>query len=112
MYLIASAALMGALLPQLAKTAQDSREGSDYRIADGIRSVLDSLRTGTAITFSFGPWSTEDSARLVGREIILTYGNGTVALQTRYELPNVTLSPGVSYRVWLNGNQVGVSETG
>ena len=109
-YLIASAALIGSLVPQLARTAQDSREGSDYRVADGIRSVLDSLHPGTVVTFSFG--STGDSARLVGREIILFYGNGTVTLQTRYELPNITLTPEVSYRVWLGGNQVGVSEAG
>jgi len=111
-YLIASAALIGALAPQLARTAEDSREGSDYRVADGIRSVLDSLRSGTVVTFSFGTWSTGDSVRLDGREINLMYGNGTVALQTRYELPNMTLVPGISYRVWLVGNLVGVSEAG
>lgn len=112
MYLIASAALIGVLMPQLVGATQDSREGSDYRFADGIRSVLDSLRPGTVVTFSFGSGSMGDSARLDGNEIIFTYGNGTVSLQTQYDLPNVTLVPGVSYQVWLKGNQVGVSEAG
>jgi hypothetical protein len=111
-YLIASVALIAVLSPQLGGAAQDSREGSDYRVADGIRSVLDSLRPGTVITFSFGSLSAGDSARLDGNEIILMYGNGTVSLQTRYDLPNVTLVPGVSYQVWLKGDQVGVSEAG
>jgi len=111
-YLIASAALIAALMPPLVGTVQYSREGSDYRIADGIRSVLDSLRPGTVTSFYFGSWSTGDSAHLDGHEVILTYGNGTVALQTRYNLPNVTLSPDVHYQVWLKGNQVDVSGAG
>ena len=111
MYLIASAALIAALMPQLAGTAQDSREGTDYRVADGIRSVLDSLRPGTVVTLSFGSW-TGDSARLEGHEITLMDGSGAVALQTRYELPNVTLVPNVSYQVWLNGNGAEVTQAG
>lgn len=112
MYLIASAALIAALVPQLGGVARDSREGSDYRVADGIRSVLDSLRPGILVTFSFGSWSTGDSARLDGHEVILTYGNGSVVFQTRYDLPNITITPSVSYQVWLEGNRVGVSEAG
>ncbi|HYA55555.1 MAG TPA: hypothetical protein VED22_02035 [Nitrososphaerales archaeon] len=112
MYLIASAALIAALVPQMAGTAQDSREGSDYRVADGIRSVLDSLRPGTVITFSFPSWATGDSARLSGNEVIFMYGNESVALQTRYNLPNSTLAPGVSYQVRLKGNMVSVSQAG
>jgi hypothetical protein len=111
-YLIASAALIAALTPQLVGATRDSREGSDYRVADGIRSVLDSLRPGTIVTFSFGSWSTGDSARLDGNEVILNYGNGSVALHTRYDLPNITLTPNVSYQVWLEGNRVSVSEAG
>lgn len=112
MYLIASAALIAVLVPQLAGAARDSREGSDYRVADGVRSVLDSLRPGTVVTFSFSSWSTGDSARLGGHEVILNYGNGSIALQARYDLPNITLAPNVSYQVWLKGNQVSVSESG
>jgi hypothetical protein len=111
-YLIASAALIAVLSPQLVGAAQDSREASDYRVADGIRSVLDSLRPGTVITFSFGSWSAGDSARLQGREVILTYGNGTVALQTLYEVPSITILPDVSYQLWLKGNHVVVSVAG
>ncbi|HXW95114.1 MAG TPA: hypothetical protein VEJ19_05355 [Nitrososphaerales archaeon] len=111
MYLIASAALIGALGPQLAGTVQDSREGTDYRIADGICSVLDALRPGILVTFSFDSL-TGDSAHLDGHEVSLIDGKGAVTFQTRYGLPNITLTPNVSYQVWLKGNEVSVSEAG
>jgi hypothetical protein len=91
---------------------QDSREGSDYREAEGICSVLDSLRPGTVVTFSFGGWSAGDSARLAGQVVSFANGNWTVNMRTQYSLPNVTLSPGVQYRVWLEGNSVRVNEGG
>lgn len=112
LYLIASAALIAALAPQLAGTTQDSREGSDYRIADGIQSILDSLHPGTVVTFSFGGLPSGDQARLEGHEVILTYGKGAFALRTLFDLPNVTLAPDVSYQAWLEGNEVGVRESG
>jgi len=111
-YLIASAALIAALAPQLAGAAHDSREGSDYRIADGIRSILDSLHPGTVVTFSFGAWPMGDAARLDGHDVNLTYGDGTLVLRTLYDLPNVTLAPNASYQAWLEGNVVGVREIG
>jgi len=111
-YLVASAALVGALTPQLVGVAQDSREGSDYRMADGIRSVLDSLRPGTVVTFSYGALSAGESARLSGHEVSFVNDNLTVAVRTLYSLPNVTLSPGVEYRVWLGGGSVRVGEIG
>ena len=111
-YLIASAALVAALTPQLIGASQDSREACDYRMADGIRSVLDSLRSGTVVTFSFSGWPTPDSAHLTGHAIVFTGANWTVTARTRYSLPNVTLSPGVNYQVWLQGSSVRVSEHG
>ena len=81
-YLIASAALVGALSPQLSGTAEDSREGCDYRVADGMRSVVDSLRPGMAVTISFSDWSTGDPAHLSGHEIRFASGNWTVIMLT------------------------------
>ena len=103
---------MAALTPQLIRATQDSREGCDYRLADGIRSVLDSLHPGTVVTFSFTGWSTGDSAHLTGHAVSFEAGNWTVVMQTRYALPNVTLAPGIEYQVWLEGDSVRVNEPG
>jgi hypothetical protein len=111
-YLIASVALVAAFTPRLIGTTQDSREGIDYRMADGISSLLDSLRPGIVLTFSFGAWSTADSAHLSGHLVSLQDGNLTVTMRTRFSLPNATLSPGVQYRAWLEGGSVRVSELG
>jgi len=103
---------MAALSPQLTAATQDSREGYDYRIADGIRSVIDSLRPGMLVAFSFGTWSISDSAQLAGHTISITGGNWKVIMSTRYSLPNVTLLPSAQYQVWLEGNSVRVSGPG
>lgn len=111
-YLVAAAALVAALSPQLIGATQDSREGCDYRTADGIRSLLDSLSPGTVVTFSFGAWSTGDLARLAGHAVSFANGNWRVIMPTRYFLPNVTLSPGAQYKIWLEGDSVRVNELG
>ena len=64
------------------------------------------------VALSFGTSSTGDSARLEGQQIVFSDGDGTLALSTSHVLPNVTLSPGVLYRVWLEGNYVRVSPDG
>ena len=99
-------------MPELAGTARDSRAGSDYREADGICAVLDGLRPGITVALLFGTESTGDSAHLEGRQVVFSDGNGSLALSTNHVLPNVTLSPGVLYRVWLEGNYVRVSPAG
>jgi hypothetical protein len=111
-YLIASAALVGALTPQLLGVMEDSREGADWRIADGIRVALDALRPGIALTLSYGTWSSSDTVHLGGREVSIAYGNGTITLPTVWNLPNVTLTPSVSYRAWLSGATVQVTQAG
>jgi hypothetical protein len=111
-YLIASAALVAVLIPPLAGTLQDSREGSDYRVVEGISSLLNSMQPGTTVTFSIAPWSTRDSARLGGHEVTISDGNGTLAMPSRWTLPNVTVSPGVGYQAWLTGGYVSVSAVG
>jgi len=55
---------------------------------------------------------TTGEARLFGNEVVIADGNTTVGLASRWILPNVTLSPGVSYQVWLVGDEVMVSKAG
>ena len=111
-YLIASVALIGVLSPQLVGVTRDSREGADWRNADGIRAVLDALRPGMVITFSFGAWSTSDEVYIGGNLVSVSYGNGTISLPTTWSLPDVVLSPSVSYRAWLDGDEVQVTRAG
>ena len=111
-YFVASAALVGALTPTLIGAVHDSREGCDYRVADGIRSVLDSLRPGMVVTLSFSGSPTVDSARLSGRAVTFADGDQTVTMRTQHSLPNVVLSPGVQYEVWLQGDSVRVRKPG
>lgn len=111
-YLIASAALVAALVPQLSGTLQDSREGADYRVAEGIQSVLNLLSPGANLTLSFGDWPSSDVARLAGYDVTFDYGNGTLVLPVRWALPDFTLFPGLGYQVWLVNDKVRVTEIG
>jgi hypothetical protein len=111
-YLIASVALVGALTPQLMGVVGDSKEGADWRNADGIHVALDALRPGIVLTLSYGTWSTDDIVHLGGRDVSITYGNGMITFPTVWNLPNVTLTPSMSYCVWLAGTDVQVTQAG
>lgn len=111
-YLIASAALILVLSPMLTGAARDSREGADWRTADGVRAVLDSLRPGITLDMSFGVSSSADPLRLRGHLISCDYGGGTISLPTRWALPDVTLSPLVNYAVRVSGGEVLVVRSG
>ncbi len=111
LYLIASAALLLVLSPLLFGTAGAAREGADWRNADGVRAVLDNLRPGTAVRFSYGMSGT-DAIHLRGGLISCDYGGGTVSLRSRWALPDVTLLPAVEYTARVNGGRVEVTQTG
>jgi len=111
-YLIASAALVGVMAPQLVGLARDSREGADWRIADGVRAAIDALRPGTTIILYLGTLSSIDQVHLEGNSISIASGNGTVALATEWSLSNITLAPSHSYRLSLEGNEVQATQVG
>ena len=111
-YLIAAAALVGVLAPQIAGVASLSREGADLRCAEGVRATLDSLRPGMAVVFSFDAWPLSDPILLGGTAISVSYGNGTVTLPVEWQLPSLTLSPSVPYRAWLANGTVQVAPVG
>jgi len=111
-YLIASAALVGVMSPQLMGLTGDSREGADWRVADGIRATIDALRPGTTIVLYFGTLASMDQVRLGGKSIAITWGNTTVGLESKWNLPNATLAPSHVYRLRLVGNDVQVTPVG
>ena len=111
-YLVASAALIGVMAPQLASVASLSREGADWRSADGVAVALDSLRPGVTLAITFGGWPSNDAIVLGGHRVSISYGNGTFDLASRLPLPNMTLTPFTSYRAWLSGGDVEVEQDG
>ena len=92
-YLLASAALVLLFTPQLAGVATDSRAVADWRNLDGVRAVIDSLRPGLTLQFSFGAGGFSDSIRLGGHTVSSFDGNGTISMAVVWALPNVTLVP-------------------
>lgn len=111
-YVIASAALVLVLSPILIGTANDSREGVDWRNVDAIGTAMDELRPGVTLEISFGSSSSGDVVQLAGHQVSCSYGGGTVSMSSRWTLPEVTLSPSVHYSVWLNGGNVRVAQVG
>jgi hypothetical protein len=112
LYLVASVALVLVVAPQLTGLAGDSREGADWRNVDGMRKVVDALGQGDTVNLTFTGAFAADPIVLTGFHIACDYGNGTLVLPSRWALPNTTLLPGHHYRVWLNGGEVQVTETG
>jgi hypothetical protein len=112
LYLIASAALVLMLGPPLTGVARDSREGADWRSVDGVRQVLDGLRPGIALDFSYGSSPTADSIHLAGSFVSCDYGSGTISLPSRWTLPSTTLLPTVHYTASLTGEEVQVAQLG
>lgn len=106
-YIIAAAALLLVLSPPLLGTAQDARAASDWRSADGVRAILDSLRPGVRVHFSYGGSRGWDNLTLGDRKVSVSYGGGTISLPTRWELTSETLVPAKGYVAFLQG---GVAE--
>lgn len=105
-YLLASMALVLLLSPQLLRVARDSRASSDWRYADGVRAVVDSLAPGAKVEITFGVAKVSDPVQLLGHHVICFDGNGTISLPVRWDLPNTTLAPGMHYRLSLSSGEV------
>lgn len=101
LYIFASVALVLLFTPQLDGVARDARESADWRNVDGVRAVIDSLRPGVAVLFTYGGSFAPDDVRLGGHLVSCPDGNGTISMPVTWPLPNVTLSPSVRYRLAL-----------
>ena len=100
-YIFASVALVLCLTPQLGGVAKDARESADWRNVDGVRVVIDSLRSGITVLMAYGSSDTMDDVRLGGHFVSCSDGNGTVSMSVEWVLPNMTLFPAIQYRLTL-----------
>jgi hypothetical protein len=107
---MAALAMILVLSPALTSAVKDSRQGADWRVLDGVRSVLDSLRPGFMAFLTFGVSGSSDSMQMGGHRISISYGSGSILQGSKWNLANATLLPGVAYQVWLAGGTVQVAK--
>ncbi len=107
--MVAAAVLLLVLTPAVSTAARLSREGADWRYADGVAAVFDSLRPGVEVRFSYGASPSADPLVLAGTTVTVYDGQGSIALTTRYPVPTMTLAPTVSYTAKLVGGAVEVT---
>ncbi|MDG6963726.1 MAG: hypothetical protein JRN27_03810 [Nitrososphaerota archaeon] len=108
LYIAAAAALLLVLSPALMSTASGARAAADWRTADGVRAVLDSMLPGIRVRFSFGAAQGSDVITLSGRTVAVSYGSGTFSFRTRWELANATLDPAEGYLALFEGGVIEV----
>jgi hypothetical protein len=111
-YLVASSVIVLIVSPLLSGAARASREGADWRETDGLRAVLDGLRPGLTVDFSYGTSPSGDRIHLGGVRISCNYGSGAISLPSRWILPDMTLSPAVGYVASIRDGQVVVFQIG
>jgi len=107
---MASVALFFLLTPQLAGIAQKSRESSDWRNLDGAGAVVNSLGSGMTLAFLYGIGGVSDPLHLNGHRISCFDGSGTISVAVKWPLPNLTLAPGLNYRLTLVQGEVRVTQ--
>ena len=106
---MAAAALLLVLTPAVSAAAAASREGADWRYADGVKAVFNSLAPGVSVRFSYGSSSSADEILLAGDSVRIYDGRGFIAFGTDHPLPAMSLQPTVSYTARLVGGEVEVS---
>ena len=110
---LASALILGAVLAPVANRVGDaSQAGAASRTVAGVLGVLDGLRPGILVSFSYGSPGERVSIRTAGHSVSYEVGGITTLAWCRWDLPNLTLLPGERYTVWLNGKSVEVSHFG
>ncbi len=109
MYLAAAAALLLVVSPAITAAARASRAGADWRYADGVRAVLDSLSPGVTVRFSYGSSPSADEILLAGDTMRIYDGAGFIAFETSHPVPTMSLLPTVPYSAELVGGMVEVS---
>jgi hypothetical protein len=88
-----------------------SQERSAQVVASGIQAMIDSMSPGTTLVTSLESYpGVQLSVSLRGTTVAASFGNETATAQVRWELPLVTLSPGVPYSFTLNGGEVTVAQ--
>ncbi len=112
LYLVAAAALVLILSPQLTALSRSSREAADFRFMEGVRYAIDSLQPGVEINLTSATFLAPDPIRLHGFQMTCDYGGGTISLTSRWPLPDATLSPPSHYLLSLTGGALQVTQAG
>ncbi|MDG6900886.1 MAG: hypothetical protein JRM80_02880 [Nitrososphaerota archaeon] len=107
-YFAAALALVAACSPVLAGVKNYSCGASASRTAEGAVEVVDGLRPGMVVAFSFRAPSADDRIELVGHSLTALWCGRASTFQTVWELPGATLMAGRSYYLKLASCQVEV----
>jgi hypothetical protein len=109
-YIAASAALLAMLSPTLSGVSAGAAAGSSARTLDGVAAVLDGLRPGLSVNFSFGSPQSCGAVSLHGDS--LTCAPSAVTANVSLPLSAATLAPGVEYTASLMNGEVVVIPVG
>ncbi len=110
-YLIAAVGLIGAFVPVLNGVYARSDESAAATTVAAVTRVLNGLRPGVLVNLTYSPPAGEPLV-LSGHRLALTAQLATVVGACSWNLPNVTLVSGRSYRFYLEGSTVEVSAIG
>ncbi|MBI3841532.1 MAG: hypothetical protein HY297_06260 [Thaumarchaeota archaeon] len=111
-YVVATGVLVAAMSPVFVGVLSSSVIGSGFRYLDGVRSVLDSLRPGMTVSFSYGYKGFPGEIRLEGWGLTFQSGGANVSFPSHWFLPDIALVPGTSYSAHLTGASVEVDGSG
>ena len=88
-----------------------SQERGAQAVASGLGAMLDSMSPGTTVVTGLESYpGVQLSVALSGTTIVASFGNASATAHVRWELPQVTLSPGEAYNFTLRGGEVSVAK--
>jgi hypothetical protein len=111
-YLAASLALAMVLGPTANAVLSGSQLSAGSKLLDGVKDVIDGLSPGLNTTLQFGLPGLQGRIETSGHTVSYSSAAFSGSEQTRWALPNMTLEPGVSYVLRLEGESVMVSRVG
>ena len=111
-YLAAAASLVLIMAPPLSEVATGSRTASASRTVDGVGALIDELRPGLSVNFSFGSSGSQERVVLDGRLVTCWIGDSMSAFTSTWMLGEHVLAPGVLYSARLENGSVEVDTYG
>ncbi len=104
-YAVSALALTLVLAPSLSSLLTDSRESADLRNVEGVAALIDNLRPGMKLNFSFAG-GVGDAISLGGTTITCAGADHSIALETAWPLQAVVLRPSSRYAFSIDGGMV------
>jgi hypothetical protein len=88
-----------------------SQERDAQVVASGLEVMIDSMSPGTTVVTSLAGYpGVRLSVVLSGTTVAVSFGNASATAHVMWELPHVTLSPGLAYNFTLKGREVAVAQ--